>query len=327
MLYYIKRTFMLKEAQDSLPLDRKPQSLFIECMIFLLVAFICMLPQGFVSFVASFIIIMTDPAYIDMIASGNIDETALTEYTNNLLQNLPPWYMAVLLSASGFMILGAIIYCKAIQKRSLRSVGFVKRGFIVEYLVGAAIGLLMISLPVLASVLTGCVKITVSKSISPLILFIYLLAFILQGMGEEALFRGYFMTSIARKHKIWIAIIVSSLMFSIFHTNNASFGIIPFINITLFGIFAAVYMLKRGSIWGVGAIHSLWNFGQGNIFGLNVSGNGQMPSLFISEQADFGKILSGGDFGPEGGLGATVVLLTAILFALLMPTKKSEIAE
>jgi hypothetical protein len=64
---------------------------------------------------------------------------------------------------------------------------------------------------------------------------------------------------------------------------------------------------------------------QSNVFGFNVSGNPKFESLLSSANSNFGDILSGGDFGLEGGLGATIVLLVAILLALLMPTKKSEL--
>ena len=86
-------------------------------------------------------------------------------------------------------------------------------------------------------------------------------------------------------------------------------------------------MLKRGSIWAIGAIHTAWNFAQGNMFGFNVSGTPKLPSVLEAVDAGFGSILSGGEFGLEGGLGATVVLLTALLLALLMPGKKSELTD
>ena len=114
-------------------------------------------------------------------------------------------------------------------------------------------------------------------------------------------------------------------MFSLMHISNANFGIIPFLNITLFGIFAAVYMLKRGSIWGVAAIHTVWNFMQGNIFGFSVSGNPKFNSVFDTTLGEVGSILSGGEFGLEGGLGATVILLIALVVVLAMPAKKSEL--
>ena len=86
-------------------------------------------------------------------------------------------------------------------------------------------------------------------------------------------------------------------------------------------------MMKRGSIWAVGAIHAAWNFVQGNIFGFNVSGNPKFDTILEAQTSNFGAILSGGDFGPEGGLGVTVILLIALLFALIIPTKKCEFVE
>jgi membrane protease YdiL (CAAX protease family) len=146
-------------------------------------------------------------------------------------------------------------------------------------------------------------------------------------MGEEILFRGYLMMTLARKTNIWVAIILSSLTFAAFHTGNAAFSFIAFLNIFLFGVFAAVYMLKRGSIWGACAIHTAWNFIQGNVLGFSVSGTQKLESLLEAKPNGFGSILHGGEFGLEGGLGATVILLIALLCALTMPTKKSEIVE
>jgi membrane protease YdiL (CAAX protease family) len=326
-MYHINRTLMIKKAQESLINEKKPQTLFTEAMIFILVAMIATLPQGFISTIGLFIIMFTDPTFWNLAAAETVDPDAIMEYSMQLTQNLPQWYFVALLASSGFMILAAIVYCKAFQKRDLYSIGFSKRGFALEYLVGALVGLVMISLPILVCHLTGALTITVSDSIDPLTLFLFFVAFMLQGMGEEALFRGYLMTSIARRHHIWVAILFNSLMFAAFHMGNASFGIIPFLNITLFGIFASVLMLKRGNIWAVGAIHSLWNFAQGNVFGLNVSGNPKFASVFSSAQGEVGAILSGGDFGPEGGLGVTVVLLVAILVSLMLKTKSCEQVE
>lgn len=325
MLYHINKTLMIKKAQDSLIHEKRPKSLFVEAMIFLLVAMIATLPQGFVSSISSFIIMFTDPEYWELAASETLEMDAIVSYVNGMMQDLPQWYFILLLASSGFMILAAAVYCRGFEKRELYSIGFSRRGCLVEYLVGAVAGLVMISLPVLVCHLTGALTITLSESVDVPVLILFFIAFMLQGMGEEALFRGYLMTTVARRHHIWVAIIFNSLMFAAFHVGNASFGIIPFINITLFGIFASVLMLKRGNIWAVGAIHSLWNFAQGNIFGLSVSGNPKFTSLFTSQQGEMGAILSGGDFGPEGGLGVTVVLLISILVSLLLPTKKSEL--
>ena len=116
-------------------------------------------------------------------------------------------------------------------------------------------------------------------------------------------------------------------MFAAFHIGNSNFSLIAFLNITLFGIFAGVFMLKRGSIWLSAAIHTAWNFMQGNIFGFNVSGTSGYDTVITATPKSIGTILSGGKFGLEGGLGVTVVLLIMILCALMLKAKTSELCE
>ncbi len=329
MLYYIPRTKMLSAAQSSLSPDSRPRSIFSELISFLLVAMICsfalsVVQSGFMSFLMTF-----DPAYYElteqMMQSGSLDMQSLLDYMESFMASLPSDVYIFFLASLGIYIIASVIYCKCFEKRSLFSIGFNKRGVIPEYLLGLAVGATMISLPALVCYLTGCVEFSASSSASPLAIALFFLAFILQGMGEEVLFRGYLLTSLCRRSNEWVAIAVSSIMFAIFHISNANFNMIAFINITLFGVFASVFMLKRGSIWAVGAIHTAWNFLQGNIFGISVSGNPKFSSVLEARNAEFGSILSGGDFGLEGGLGATVVLLVALLLSLMMPPKKSEI--
>ncbi len=333
MLYSIPKTKMLSLAQDSLSPGSKPRTMFLEIMTFLIVTLVISIPQNAVTSFATAFFMFIDEECRTLIEallstdSTTVDYDALIEIQNSFLERMPSGLYAIILASSGFMILGAIVYCRSFEKRRPMSIGFNKHGVIPEYLLGMGIGATMISLPALFCFLTKCVKFEVTDEYSPLALVLFFVAFLLQGMGEEALFRGYLLTTLSRRSSIWTSIIVSSLIFSIFHIGNANFNIIAFINITLFGIFAAVFMLKRGSIWAVGAIHSIWNFMQGNIFGFSVSGNPKSDSLLTATGENFGTVLSGGEFGIEGGLGATIVLIAAILFALLMPTKKSELAE
>ena len=330
MLYNIPKTRMLSAAQDSLSPDTKPRSIFIESMIFLLIMLICSVPQSFLLTAVALGIVFADTSYHGLLANNivgdEINTDAIIQYIDEKLAAGTSEILLTYLISSGFFILAAIIYCRAIEKRSLFSVGFSRRCAPLEYLLGIAVGAVMITVPVIICHATGCVTLSFNKEISPAHIILFFIAFVIQGMGEEVIFRGYFLTTLCRRNNEWVAIITSSLMFTLFHTSNQGFSFIAFINITLFGIFAAVFMLKRGSIWAVSAIHTAWNFMQGNIFGFSVSGMEKMPSILGATDQGFGSILSGGDFGIEGGLGATVVLLIALLSALMMPAKKRELA-
>lgn len=325
-MYRIDETKMIVAAKNSLTEAARKRPLFIDFLIFMLVATISSVPQTLISTAYSYIKMLTDPKYYEIVMSESFDTAEVLEYVMGFFTSYPSWIYALMLAASGFMIVCAIFYCKKFEKRGAFTLGFNKRCFFTEYLGGACKGLSMISIPTLACILTGCVTFTFNKNANPLMIALFFVAFLLQGMGEEALFRGYFMTSLARRYNQWPAIIISALIFAAFHAGNANFSIIAFINITLFGIFAGVFMLKRGSIWAIGGIHAIWNFAQSNIWGLNVSGNPKFDSLFVATDNGFGSILSGGEFGLEGGLGVTVVLLVAILISLLTPTKKCELA-
>ncbi len=331
MFYSIPKTKMLVSAQNSLSPAARPRGMFIEILIFLLVTMVISVPQSAISSFVTTILMIFDEQYMalmDSVMSGAVtDPEAITSFVYEFMERIPPEVYIIILASSGLMIPGGIIYCRCIEKRPLFSMGFNKRGVVPEYLIGTAVGAVMISVPVVVCVLTGAVTLTFDPNVDPLTILLFFLAFVLQGMGEEVLFRGYLLMTLSRRFNIWVAIIMSSLMFSLMHVANASFGIIPFVNIALFGVFAAVYMLKRGSIWGVGAIHTVWNFMQGNIFGFSVSGTPKLNSVFECALGDVGSILSGGEFGIEGGLGATVILLAALAIALSLPVKRTESDE
>ena len=86
----------------------------------------------------------------------------------------------------------------------------------------------------------------------------------------------------------------------------------------------ALYMLKTDNLWGVAGLHGAWNFTQGNIFGVAVSGSTTGPSLFqFISRANAADWISGGAFGTEGSLLASLVLLVGI-FYLVWRLKKEK---
>ena len=86
-------------------------------------------------------------------------------------------------------------------------------------------------------------------------------------------------------------------------------------------------MIRTSNIWGVCAIHSIWNFVQGNVFGCFVSGMNIENSLFVSDANLTRSLTNGGEFGPEGGVAVTLVLVVAIMLVVYLPQKKNVIAN
>ena len=88
--------------------------------------------------------------------------------------------------------------------------------------------------------------------------------------------------------------------------------LLAYINIFLFGLFLALLFIRFENIWIVGALHSIWNFAQGNLFGIQVSGMQLQPSLIKSDVKEGWELINGGSFGVEGGLAVTVVLAVTL---------------
>ena len=101
------------------------------------------------------------------------------------------------------------------------------------------------------------------------------------------------------------------------------------INIVLFGIFEGILIIKRGSIWMAASVHTVWNFAQGNIFGVSVSGTAKTASLLMTEFAEgsAAAFWNGGAFGSEGGFAVTIVIAVAVASALFLPSNSRELSE
>jgi CAAX protease family protein len=144
-----------------------------------------------------------------------------------------------------------------------------------------------------------------------------LLGFALQGPAEEVLFRGYVLQNVRQQWGVGAALIVSSVTFSLLHLSNPGYGVLPFINLVLFGLGTALYRVyvDADQLWGVFAIHTVWNWLQQVVFGLPNSGITSVADntlIQVTPDAGLPGPLSGGGFGPEGTLFASLVLLVLI---------------
>jgi membrane protease YdiL (CAAX protease family) len=126
-----------------------------------------------------------------------------------------------------------------------------------------------------------------------------------------------------RCHKA-LAVGISSVTFALLHLANPGISLLALLNLTLFGVFMAVYILRTDDIWGACAIHSAWNFAQGNLVGIRVSGTAQLPTVAVMQPLGEQTLFHGGDFGLEGGLIVTFVTLAAIALTLFLPQKAKK---
>lgn len=287
----------------------------LELLVFVAVFLVASIAQGFATVPMQLVMLFSDKAYMAAVASGDVAK--LTEASMEVTQRLmeSDGYMIGMLLSDIVMMLIVFLFCRFIQKRKLRTLGFIKKGMLKEYTLGMLLGFAFFSVCVLLGVLFGGLKIEgISPEFSIGIFVAYLLGYMVQGMTEEVLCRGYFLGSYARRYPVYAAVLANSLLFASLHLLNSGISVLAFINITLFGIFASIYFIRRGSIWGIGAFHSIWNLVQGNFYGIKVSGTPVGNTLFTTQAIAGKSMWNGGDFGMEGSLICTIVLTCGIIF-------------
>lgn len=235
------------------------------------------------------------------------------EQYNSLLQNRSQWVTVYMLLAEIFLIVLYTGYCKLIEKRSLSSMGFTKRNMPSFYAKGIGWSAVLIGGAYLICVLTGaCHFEGVSAQLLPGYVIFYLIGYMIQGLAEEVICRGYLLVSLSRRNSVWYSVILSSGVFMAMHMSNEHVTVLAYINLFLCGLLFGLLFVESGSIWMVAALHSGWNFLQGNIFGISVSGTAKSSSVFDSSFADGWSFMNGGDFGLEGGLAVSIVLAVGI---------------
>ena len=235
------------------------------------------------------------------------------EQYNSLLQNRSQWVTVYMLFAEIFLIVLYTGYCKFIEKRPLSSMGFTKRNMSSFYAKGIGWSAVLIGGAYLICVLTGaCHFEGVSAQLLPGYVIFYLIGYMIQGLAEEVICRGYLLVSLSRRNSVWYSVILSSGVFMAMHMSNEHVTVLAYINLFLCGLLFGLLFVESGSIWMVAALHSGWNFLQGNIFGISVSGTAKSSSVFDSSFADGWSFMNGGDFGLEGGLAVSIVLAVGI---------------
>ena len=137
---------------------------------------------------------------------------------------------------------------------------------------------------------------------------------ILSGFTEEIFFRGFFFRLTEKWLGTWVALGLSAALFGALHLGNPNATLLAAVAIMLEAgiMLAAIYMITR-RLWAAIGLHAAWNFTQGGIYGIPVSG-GEMDGV-LRPDIRGSDLLTGGAFGAEASLPAIVV---ATAFGLLL---------
>jgi len=226
--------------------------------------------------------------------------------------------------AEGAALIAILLAWRLVDRRPIRALGLYRDRPFRRWLTGAAVGCLMMGFVILVgfTLVDGASWSVNSDALRATVALVGgFVGYLIQGPSEEILFRGYMLENIRGRWGVRTAVIVSSVLFALFHAPNPAFGVMPFINLVLFGAATALYKvyLDGNQLWGVFAIHTVWNWLQQVVFGLPNSGIAAVPqdALFtITPNTALPDPFWGGGFGPEGTLAASLVLLALVAASL-----------
>jgi uncharacterized protein len=230
---------------------------------------------------------------------------------------LPSW-VGILLE--GLFYLAAVLtltwaFCHFLDRSSLSQLGLQKRRWLTYLGTGLGLGASLIVLVFATLWAAGWLAVDRSDSWQSPAFAASVLTGIIIGFVEELSFRGYIMQGLGRAWGTPIAVVVSSLLFGAVHALNPNASVLGVSNIVVIGVlFACAYLVTR-SLWLPVGLHVGWNLAEIQVFGLPGSGHTE-PSLLHSITSG-PEWMTGGAFGPEGGIVALAAALVGLTILLI----------
>jgi membrane protease YdiL (CAAX protease family) len=217
-------------------------------------------------------------------------------------------------------LLGSYLVTRFVNRKPLAAVGLWLHEHVMrEVLGGILLGFLMISgvfliMTVLGFVTVGFRDLSVGDCF--LILLPSVLIFSFGAMFEEVLFRGYPFQTLIQGVTLLPAALIMAALFTASHLGNPNISVIGFVNIAFAGIWLSVAYIKTRNLWLPFGLHFGWNFSQTTIYSLPTSGIefGNMKFFLVTVSGP--DWMTGGLFGPEGGVLATVALIACTWYLL-----------
>jgi membrane protease YdiL (CAAX protease family) len=203
------------------------------------------------------------------------------------------------------------------------------RGWLRNLAAGCLIGAVTFGSATIIAVMSGGISLSVNReSATSAILStvgVTLVILLVGAASEETLFRGYLLQTFTRAKLLWFGIVLTSALFAFAHNGNPDAGKISLLNTFLAGIWFGMAYLKTRDLWFPFGIHAMWNWLQGPVFGINISGLSSFAPDPVFRATDAGPVwLTGGSYGIEGGIACTFAIAVAIGLVQYMPGLKPD---
>jgi hypothetical protein len=232
-----------------------------------------------------------------------------------------------LLATTSSALFGALVagwvMIRVVDQRPLGALGFpAERAAAKDSAVGTLAGGAMLGAAVVLLAVAGTARWvaepgTVSEYVAALgraLVFFWVAAAL-----EEVLFRGYPFQVLVQGIGVWPTLLATSALFTYVHGNNPGVTALALANIFLAGFMLGVAYLRTRSLWFATAVHMGWNWAMSALLDFPVSGLRLFDAPYYDAHETGADWWTGGAFGPEAGVAATVTL--ALGTAWLMRTR------
>ncbi len=214
-------------------------------------------------------------------------------------------------------VFASLFLMTKVSKITLVDLGLGASKAFAKVLIGVISGFIAISLVALLINVLGGVTSTYNfkaEYLSTLAIGVVFFAF--QGTYEELVYRSYLMPHFSKKMGIVWAILITSVLFTLLHALNPGMTVMPVINLMIASVVFSMVYYVTGSLWLVGFAHGVWNYSQGFLYGSLVSGQHIEQSILKATPVENMTLISGGNFGFEGGLVTSavgIILIVALI--------------
>ncbi|GAA1777964.1 type II CAAX endopeptidase family protein [Streptomonospora arabica] len=232
-----------------------------------------------------------------------------------------PWLtLAVGLLTAALTVL---VYAWVVRRTEKRAVAEVApAGLVPQTALGTLMGAALFALVVLNIYFLGFYEV---EGVGSVVGAVGLVGFMAAAaVTEEVLFRGVLYRIIEEKTGTWISLVVTSVLFCLWHMPNENATAMGLVVAGVAGaMIAAAYAATR-NLWLPIGLHFGWNFAAGGIFSTEVSGNGATRGLLDAELSG-PTLITGGGFGPEGSLYSLAFCLLAALVFLWTAHRRGRV--
>lgn len=223
-----------------------------------------------------------------------------------VLKNIVGYNIISVLCSYIFSAIILLFFVKYFEKTTFDYFVFSKENNLVAFKVGLGLAILSVVGVVGILLMSNNIALTLSKDLKIGIIIMLVILVFMQGFLEEIVFRGYLMTRLAAKKGKWIGIILSSIFYLVFRMSNPSVSKLDLINIFLISIVMSLLYWYFDNILVIAIFHAFWNCISGVVFGFNISGIKVSDTIFTVEAISDKQVLTGGSYGIEGSIIATV---------------------